>query len=161
MDYCSPIWPGTPVLHLEIIDAVETQALKILGISYSEAESGPVTFALQTSWWPLFLILPPFWSCSFYPILPPVPPSTLHISAEYTQSVYHLLLVNSTHLGCNGVHTFIIVMTTFKIRRALGRAHTSATQCLIHENISGPIHFWNIMPYIVFGTISRWWRITF
>ena len=34
-------------------------------------------------------------------------------------------------------------------RRALGRVHTSALQCLIHENISGPIHFWDIVLYIV------------
>ena len=47
-----------------------------------------------------------------------------------------------------------------KTRRALGRAHTSATQCLIHKNISGPTHFSNIMLYIVFGPITQWWRIT-
>jgi len=35
-------------------------------------------------------------------------------------------------------------------RRALGRAHTSAPLCLIHENISGPLHVWNIMLYVVF-----------
>ena len=46
-------------------------------------------------------------------------------------------------------------------RRALGGAHTSDTQCLIHENTSGPINFWNIMWYVVFGPISQWWRITF
>ena len=45
-------------------------------------------------------------------------------------------------------------------RRALGRAHTSPTQCLIHENISGLIHFWDIVLYIVLGPISQWWIIT-
>ena len=29
--------------------------------------------------------------------------------------------------------------------RALGGAHTSATSCLIYENISGQIHVWNTM----------------
>ena len=37
-----------------------------------------------------------------------------------------------------------------KTRIALGRAHTSTTWCLINENISGPIHFSNIMLRIVF-----------
>ena len=41
-----------------------------------------------------------------------------------------------------------------KTRRALGRAHTSATQCLIHEKIEGPIHFlkyravYSFWPYL-------------
>ena len=33
-------------------------------------------------------------------------------------------------------------------------------QCLIHENISSPIHFWDIMLSLVFDPISQWWRIT-
>ena len=45
-------------------------------------------------------------------------------------------------------------------RRALGRAHISTMQCLIHKNISSPINFWKFMEYIVFGPISQWWRIT-
>jgi len=50
--------------------------------------------------------------------------------------------------------------TYFETRRALRRAHTSATQCLIPSNISGPIHFWNFTRDIVFGPVSQWWRIT-
>ena len=33
------------------------------------------------------------------------------------------------------------ISSTARTRMALGRAHTSATQCLIHKNISGPIFF--------------------
>ena len=38
-------------------------------------------------------------------------------------------------------------INSWQTRRALGRARTSATQSLMHENISGPLHFWNIMRY--------------
>jgi len=35
----------------------------------------------------------------------------------------------------------IIIVIIIITGRALGRAHTSTTRCLIHENISGPITF--------------------
>ena len=43
---------------------------------------------------------------------------------------------------------------------ALSAAQSSATQCMIYENILGPMPFWNILLHIVFGTISLWWRKT-
>ena len=39
MEYCSPLWAGTPASHLAQFDAVETKAFKIIGISHDEAES--------------------------------------------------------------------------------------------------------------------------
>ena len=45
----------------------------------------------------------------------------------------------------------ILELINLQTRRALGRAHTSVMQFLIHENISGPIHFRNIMLYIIYG----------
>jgi len=47
-----------------------------------------------------------------------------------------------------------------KSGRALGGAQTSTMQCLIHENISGPKHFLNIMWCIIFGPPSQCWRMT-
>ena len=35
----SPLWAGSPASHLAQLDAVETKAIKIIGISYDEAES--------------------------------------------------------------------------------------------------------------------------
>ena len=57
-------------------------------------------------------------------------------------------------VGFIDLHTQHTPIDTTKTRRALDGAHTSATECPIYENISGPIHFWNIMLYIVFGPIS-------
>ena len=39
MEYCSPFWAGTPSSHLSQLDAMETKAFKIIGISHDEAES--------------------------------------------------------------------------------------------------------------------------
>ena len=39
----------------------------------------------------------------------------------------------------------IIIVIIIITGRALSGAHTSTTRCLIHENISGPITFWNIL----------------
>ena len=63
---------------------------------------------------------------------------------------------------CSHFESFVWITQAVaeKTRRALGRAHTPTMQCLIHEDISGPIHFWNIMLHVVFGPISQWWKIT-
>ena len=51
-------------------------------------------------------------------------------------------------------------INTYLTWRPLSRVlHTSAMQCLFQQNISCPIHFWNIMLRFVFGPISQWWRI--
>ena len=41
-EYCSPLWDGSPALHLAQLDAVETKAFKIIGTSHAEPE--PVAF---------------------------------------------------------------------------------------------------------------------
>ena len=38
MEYCSPLWAGAPSSHLSRLDAVETKAFRIIGISHDEAE---------------------------------------------------------------------------------------------------------------------------
>ena len=39
MEYCSSLWAGTPASHLAQLDAMETKAYKIIGMSHDEAES--------------------------------------------------------------------------------------------------------------------------
>ena len=39
MEYCSPLWAGAPASHLSRLQAVETKAFRINGISRDEAES--------------------------------------------------------------------------------------------------------------------------
>ena len=39
MEYCPPLQAGLPVSHLAQLDAAETKAFKIIGISHNEAES--------------------------------------------------------------------------------------------------------------------------
>ena len=39
MEYCSPLWGGAPASQLARLDAVETKAFRIIGISRDEAES--------------------------------------------------------------------------------------------------------------------------
>ena len=39
MEYCSPLWAGAPASHLSRLQAVETMAFRINGISRDEAES--------------------------------------------------------------------------------------------------------------------------
>ena len=59
MEYCSPLWAGSPASHLAQLDAVETKAFKIIGISRNETE----IVALSPSHrrqvrWSLYLLLP-------------------------------------------------------------------------------------------------------
>ena len=66
MEYCSLLWIGAPPLHLAQIDAMETNAFKIIGISHDEAEP---LYILQTHYYfhiadtlvSLWILLPPFW----------------------------------------------------------------------------------------------------
>ena len=44
MEYCSPLWAGSPASHLAELDAGETEALKIIEISHAEAESMGLSF---------------------------------------------------------------------------------------------------------------------
>ena len=39
MEYCSPLWAGAPASHLSRLQAMETKAFRIIGISRNEAES--------------------------------------------------------------------------------------------------------------------------
>ena len=39
LEYCSPLWAGSPVTHLSQFHAVETKAFRIVGISRDEAET--------------------------------------------------------------------------------------------------------------------------
>ena len=67
--------------------------------------------------------------------------------AEYVKSstVYQMRFVQKQENNRPEKGSLIHLATNFQkqvqIRRTLGRAHTSVTQFLIHENISDPIHF--------------------
>ena len=39
MGYCSPLWAGATISHLSQLDAMETKAFNIIGLSHDEAES--------------------------------------------------------------------------------------------------------------------------
>ena len=39
MEYCSPLWAGSPVSYLAQLSAVKTKAFKMIGTSRDEAES--------------------------------------------------------------------------------------------------------------------------
>ena len=45
MYYHSPLWAGSPASQLAQLDAVETKAFKINGISHAEAKSVSLTFS--------------------------------------------------------------------------------------------------------------------
>ena len=47
MEYCFPLWAATQASLLAQLDAVETKAFKINGISHVEAESGLITFPIS------------------------------------------------------------------------------------------------------------------
>ena len=70
LEYGSPLWAGAPASHLALLIAMEAKALKIIGATPVEAESGPVTLTMQTDRWrlcllpPLLLLHPLPFSCS-------------------------------------------------------------------------------------------------
>ena len=106
MVYCSPLWAGAPASHLSWLNAVETKAFRIIGISCSEAESlglsltsgRSVVFLSSTV---SSLVSPPSPLCLIYPPSPPYfcralkvrqqPPSgkTTKITDHCSPSLFH------------------------------------------------------------------------
>ena len=65
MEYCSPLWAGTPASNLAHLDAVETKAFKIIGISHDEVESMCISLFHHRQVGGLFVFFSIFfWSCT-------------------------------------------------------------------------------------------------
>ena len=45
MEYCSPLCVGAAASHFALLDAIETKAFKIIGMSHDEAESMGQSFS--------------------------------------------------------------------------------------------------------------------
>ena len=84
MEYSSPLWAGPPASHFAQLDAVETKAFKINGISHDEAESIGLTLRHRRQVGGLCLLPPPFWSWTLCPLCVLSP--TLQVSTGHTSS---------------------------------------------------------------------------
>jgi len=64
MEYCSTLWAGSPASRFAHLDAVETNACKIIEISHDEAESMGLSLHHHIHIGGLCLRPHPFWSCT-------------------------------------------------------------------------------------------------
>ena len=71
MEYCSPLWAGSPASHLAQLDTVETKTFKIIGISCAGAEYVGLSLCHHRKVGGLRLLPPPFWSCALCFVPPP------------------------------------------------------------------------------------------
>ena len=89
MECSSPLWVGAPASHLVQLDAVETKAFKIIGISCDEAESMDLSLRHRRQVGGLCLLPPPFWSWTLCPLCVLSP--TLQVSTGHTSSTWWTL----------------------------------------------------------------------
>ena len=66
MEFYSPLQAGLPASHLAQLDAAETKAFKIIGISHNEAGSMGLSLHCHRQDGGVCLLSPPFWSCSWW-----------------------------------------------------------------------------------------------
>ena len=65
MESCSSVWAGS---HIALLEAVETKAFKIIGISHDEAELMGQSFNQHQQVSGLHLLPTHFWSCTLHPL---------------------------------------------------------------------------------------------
>ena len=88
MEYCSPLWAGFPASYLSQLDAVETKAFKIIGITSTEVDSMGLSIFHRRQVSGLCFLPPPLGSCTLCALFHP------QFSAGRTRFTIKSFLVN-------------------------------------------------------------------
>ena len=91
MEYCSPLWAGFPASYLSQLDAVETKAFKIIGITSTEVDSMGLSIFHRRQVSGLCFLPPPLGSCTLCTFCALFHPQ---FSAGRTRSTIKSFLVN-------------------------------------------------------------------